>query len=129
MENKKEHQAQKNYSAGETREVIYRLFATLQMIYRDRFIRAADNPSNVMNLWQHYLSDITTDQIEAAMEALPEEYPSHPPTVGEFTKLVRKLDTRQPGNAIEHDGVVCGICHSHALSQHHADTCLTNGSM
>ena len=106
------------------REAIAQLFSTLQLIYKDRFIKAGENLQDVMKLWSYTLR-ATPDHVitEAAAEVM-NYHPSYPPLIGEFMKVIKDLNKTQPGGDDWHgQPQICVTCHSYKFTQHHKDLC------
>jgi len=45
--------------------------------------------NDMQTVWGHHLRNIDLDQIKAALDRLPREYPNWPPTVGQFLELTK----------------------------------------
>ncbi len=99
------------------REVVAMMFTTMQAMYPDRFLKPGENLPDKAGLWQYYLRLTGESAIRHAMDQVPAAYPSHPPTIGEFMKLI-------PTSAISGEGAtLCRKCHGHFAGQLHADQC------
>lgn len=103
------------------RQVLAELFSTLQLIYGDRFIKAGSNVNDMMSLWSYQLRTTTDSQIKQAAMAVVDQYPTHPPTIGEFRKVIKSLPDGQESR--DAGPTICPTCRGHLASQTHADDC------
>lgn len=102
------------------RQVLAELFSTLQLIYGNRFIKEGDNVTDMMGLWQYLLRAVSDQKIRAASLVVVDHYPTHPPTIGEFRKVINGIKTDE-----DFEGpALCPKCRAYEFSARHQEMCL-----
>ncbi|MBT6665341.1 MAG: hypothetical protein HOB01_08305 [Gammaproteobacteria bacterium] len=89
-------QQQKNSSQTTTgnQTVINRLFATIKIAYPNAF-RDMDE-GTTKRMWMAHMIEFEAEKIEAAAKDMVNRYPTWPPTLGEFKKLIREQNVARP---------------------------------
>ena len=116
-----EIQHHENSNLSLHQQCIRQLFSTLQLIYANRFVKAGENLDDKLLLWESSLRRISENQIRRAAAAVMDHYPSHPPLIGEFKKVIAIVTSKQQGTSV--DSIVCPACRGHVASQRHKEMC------
>ena len=107
------------------RKAMIELFSTLQLIYKDRFIKRGENLNDMMMMWQHSLRATPDRVLKIAAEEVMKFHPSYPPLIGEFMKVIESINKVMPG---ERGGKgapkFCMKCHSYEFTSHHKECCI-----
>jgi len=74
------------------------IFSTLALMYPSRFLKGLSDLelTATTNLWSKQLQGYPSWKIEAAVEKVPDYYPTHPPTIGEFKVILAELNRVTP---------------------------------
>ena len=112
---------QENSNLSLHQQTVRQLFSTLQLIYNNRFVKQGENLDDKLELWEYSLRRISESQIRSAAARVMDYYPSHPPLIGEFKKVIATVNATQQGQSI--DSIVCPACRSHIHSQRHKEHC------
>ena len=73
-------------------KLVIRLFAVLAAQYGNRWtslIQNEESDNAMRKVWGEGLVDINPEKIKSAVDMLPNEYPSWPPTMGQFLALCK----------------------------------------
>ena len=106
------------------RQSVVTLFSSLQLIYKDRFIKQGDNLDDMMKMWQYTLRAVPDRILKIAAEEVIKIHPSYPPLIGEFMKVIEKINKVMPGDRNKSGPPkFCLTCHSYEFTQHHKDVC------
>ena len=116
-----ETQRQENSKISLHQQTVRQLFSTLQLIYNNRFVKQGENLDDKLELWEFSLRRISESQIIRAAAKVMDYYPSHPPLIGEFKKVIATVNATQQGQSI--DSIVCPACRSHVASARHKELC------
>ena len=91
--------AQKNSRptlTGEQKQVINALFGVIKASY-PHFLKDQDE-GVAKRLWAAHLTVYPREKIEAACEIMIDHYPTFPPTIGEFKKLIAGMNEAKPAH-------------------------------
>jgi len=70
--------------------ILDRVFAVLTAIYGQKWTSLIIDEQMLVDMqkvWAYHLRDITVAEIKVALDKVPKDYPTWPPTVGEFMEL------------------------------------------
>lgn len=99
--------------------LINKVFAVLKVTY-PTFLKNADE-TQTKRLWFTHLEMFSFEKVDQALKDMPDVYPTFPPTVGEFKKLIR--DQRQGPLKIELQEI-CPDCRSTRVTSRHFKMCV-----